>query len=212
MALIELARRGGRPTRAEASLLGDRICDAAQELFLSRGYGATSIEAVAGRARISKRTLYSRFRDKPDLFRAVIHRMLQRWLPNFEQAVDQDVPLKYRLVGAARQMLAVALLPEALALRRLLLAEAERFPELVQIAVEQGAARGIERIAALLEAETKAGNLAVSDCRFAAIQFQDMVLAAPQRRAMGFGVPMNEAELNDWARRAVALFLGGCSA
>ena len=49
-------RRGGRPTRLEAAALGDKILDVATALFLSRGFGATSIEAVAGRARISKRT------------------------------------------------------------------------------------------------------------------------------------------------------------
>ena len=42
-------RRGGRPTRAEAAQLGDKILDAATALFLSRGFGATSIEAIAAR-------------------------------------------------------------------------------------------------------------------------------------------------------------------
>jgi hypothetical protein len=43
-------RRGGRPSRDEAAQLPDRILDAATELFFARGYGATSIEAVAQRA------------------------------------------------------------------------------------------------------------------------------------------------------------------
>jgi hypothetical protein len=55
------ARRGGRPTRSEAERLGARILDAAAELFFTVGYGATSIEAVARRIGISKRTFYSRY-------------------------------------------------------------------------------------------------------------------------------------------------------
>src|SRR5262249_55470481 len=55
------ARRGGRPSRAAAALLGEHILDVATELFFAQGYGATSIEAVAEQARISKRTFYHRF-------------------------------------------------------------------------------------------------------------------------------------------------------
>ncbi len=54
-------RRGGRPSRDEAARLSDRILDAATDLFFQRGYGATSIEAVARSARISKRTFYHRY-------------------------------------------------------------------------------------------------------------------------------------------------------
>lgn len=202
--------RGGRPTRLEAAALGDKILDVATALFLSRGFGATSIEAVASRARISKRTFYHRFRDKPELYRAVVQRLLQHWLPEFEAAFDAPAPLDIVLARSAERMLRVALSPEALALRRLLLAEAERFPELVDIAIEQGATRGIERIAALLEEERRAGRIALEDCRFAAMQFQEMVLSIPLRRAMGFGAPLTEAEREDWAAKCVALFIEGC--
>lgn len=205
-----LVRRGGRPTRLVALQLGDKILAAATDLFLTRGFGATSIEAVAARARISKRTLYHRFRDKTDLFRAAISRLIGHWLPQIEAEFEVPAPAADVLMRLARRMLALALQPQALALRHLLLAEAERFPELVAIAIEQGAARSVERIAGLLEAESGAGRLEIEDSRFAAAQFQEMVLAVPLRRAMGFGPPLREAELDLWARRCVALFLHGC--
>jgi AcrR family transcriptional regulator len=205
-------RRGGRPTRHEAAALGDKILDVATDLFLSRGFGATSIEAVAGRARISKRTFYHRFRDKAELYTAVIRRLLQHWLPEFEAAFETPGPLDDMLQRLAKRMLTVALSPQALALRRLLLAEAERFPELVDIAMEQGATRAIERITALLEDERRAGRIALDDCHFAATQFQEMVLSIPLRRAMGFGSPLSETEREAWAEKCVALFIGGCRA
>jgi TetR/AcrR family transcriptional regulator, mexJK operon transcriptional repressor len=207
-----VGRRGGRPTRAEAVQIGERILAAATDLFLTRGFGATSIAAIAARVNISKRTFYHRFRDKPELFRAVVERLLRRWLPSVEAAFQQPAPIATVLTRSARRMLAVALQPEALALRRLLLAEAERFPELVQIAIEQGAARGIERIAALLDQEARAGRVQISDTHFAAMQFQEMVLSIPLRRAMGFGTRLSEAELDSWAARTVDLFLSGCRA
>ncbi len=205
-------RRGGRPTRREAAALGDKILDAGTALFLSRGFGATSIEAVARRSRISNRTFYHRFADKTELYRAVVQRLLQHWLPPFEAAFEAPASLEVLLLRSAQHMIAVALSPEALALRRLLQAEAERFPELVEIAIEQGATRGIERIASLLEAERRAGRIALTDCRFAAMQFQEMVLAIPLRRAMGFGTPMTPAERDAWLGQCVALLVHGCRA
>lgn len=205
-------RRGGRPTRLEAAALGDKILDVASALFLSRGFGATSIEAVASRARISKRTFYHRFRDKAELYRAVVQRMLEHWLPQVEAAFDPPAPLEILLERLAKHMLSVALTSQALALRRLLLAEAERFPELVEIAIAQGATRAIERIAALLEEERRAGRIALDDCRFAATQFQEMVISIPLRRAMGFGTPLTEAERDEWAKKCAALFIHGCRA
>lgn len=203
-------RHGGRPTRQQAAALGDKILDVATALFLSRGYGATSIEAVAHRARISKRTFYHRFADKNALYSAVIHRLLQHWLPEFEAAFDAPAPLEAVLERSALRMLNLALSPQALALRRLLVCEAERFPELVRIMNEQGATRGIDRIAALLEKERRGNRIRLDDCRFAAMQFQEMVLAIPLRRAMGFGTPLTADEQADWARRAVKLFIDGC--
>jgi AcrR family transcriptional regulator len=202
--------RGGRPTRREAAALGEKILDVATALFLSHGFGSTSIEAVARRARISKRTFYHRFDDKAALYRAVIHRLLQRWLPQLEAALDAPLPLEERLVHSARRMLDLALSTEALALRRLLMVEAERFPELVAITSEQGAARGVDRITELLEEARREGKITLEDCRFAAMQFQELVLSIPLRRANGFGTPLNDDDRTAWARQSVALFLHGC--
>ncbi len=203
-------RRGGRPTRRAAALLGEQIIEVATDHFLRHGFGATSIAAVAAACGISKRTFYHRFRDKPDLFRAVVQRLIARWLPPFEAELAEGGALDDALRRIARQTLAAALSPEALALYRMLIAEAPHFPELARILNEQGAASGIERIARLLDGEARAGRLRLDDSRFAAEQFLNMVLAAPRRRALGIGAPMNPTELAAWIERTVALFLDGC--
>ncbi len=204
------ARRAGRPTRDEAARLGERITAVATELVLRDGFAATSIEAVAAACGISKRTFYHRFRDKPALFRAVVHGLIARWTPPFEAALEVPRPLDAMLAHTARQILAAALSPEALALYRMMIAEAPRFPELARILNEQSRG-GIERIARLLEAEAQAGRMAhAPDALFAAEQFLNLVLAAPRRRALGLGAPMNEAEITRWIERTVALFLDGC--
>lgn len=210
---VERARprsRGGRPSRQQSALLSDRILDIATGLFLGDGYGATSIEAVARRAGISKRTFYHRFRGKEMLFEAVVRRLIERWMPPFDAALLDAPSVAKALQRAAEHMLAVALTPEALALHRIMIAEGPRFPALARILHELGAAAGTERIARHLEARMAGGEIGTVDPRFAAEQFIVLVVEGPRRRALGLGVPMAPAELRQWTERTVALFLEGC--
>ena len=206
----EPRRRGGRPSRAAAAQLPERILDVATELFLTQGFGETSIEAIAERARISKRTFYHRFKDKADLFEAVVRRLIQRWLPDFDAVLVGPGSIDAVLLRVARHVLKIALSREALALHRLIIAEAQRFPALAKIMPESGARTGYEHLAALLESHARAGHLALDDPRFAAEQFMTMVLAIPQRRALGLGEQLTQEALDCWARATVALFLDGC--
>src|SRR5207302_5736822 len=82
-----IARRGpgGRPSRLESARLSERILDVATAIFLGQGYGATSIEAVARQARISKRTVYHRFSGKEVLFETVVRRLIERWAPGLDR-------------------------------------------------------------------------------------------------------------------------------
>jgi len=201
------ARRGGRPTASAAAELGERILEVATQRFLSDGFGATSIEAVAAQCRMSKRTFYHRFRDKPDLFRAVVRRLIADWVRPFEAQLDPAATLEEALNVAARQTLKAALSPEALQLYRLLIAEAARFPELQRIIAESSAAAN-GRLAEIFRREAQRGTLAF-DPAYAAEQFVNLVIAGPRRRALGLGPAMTGTELDSWARRAVALFLDG---
>jgi len=205
------SRRGGRPSRLEAEQIRDQILDVATELFLEHGYGVTSIEAIARRARISKRTFYHRFRDKADLFGAVVHRVVQRLRPERGVAVFEGLEFEETLRRMAALMVRAALAPQALAIQRVIIAEARRFPELAAVLNEEGTrAEAIRYITGILEQEARRGTLTLPDPAFAAEQFMQMVVSAPQRRALGLGSPMTEAELDQWAQDAVDLFLKGC--
>jgi TetR/AcrR family transcriptional regulator, mexJK operon transcriptional repressor len=208
----ETRGRGGRPSRQQSAQLADRILDVAEALFLGHGFGATSIEAVAKRAGISKRTFYHRFTGKEQLFEAVVRRLMDRWLPPFDAALLAPPDLAEALGRAAEHMLAVALTPEALALHRLVIHEAQRFPSLARILHQLGAASGIERIAQHLRPRIDSGELRPVDPRFAAEQFILSVVTAPQRRALGLGVPLSQTEVAAHARDAVTLFLNGAKA
>ena len=208
---LAASRRGGRPSAEESALLGERILDVATELFLAKGYGATSIEAVAKCARISKRTFYHRFPDKAALFGAVVHRIIERLRSSVDVPLYEGGSLEEILGRLARLILRAALTPMALAVSRLMVSEAQHFPELAAIAAREGSrAEAVGQIAAMLDREAQAGCLALDRPEFAAEQFLHIVISLPQRRALGLGKPMTAAELDAWADDCVNLFLNGC--
>jgi TetR/AcrR family transcriptional regulator, mexJK operon transcriptional repressor len=204
-------RHGGRPSRAEALELRDRILEAATELFLTEGYGSTSIEAVATRASISKRTFYHRFDDKAALFAAVVHRIIEHIRPPPEVPLLVGTTLQKVLRRLAGLILHAALSPQAIALHRLVTAESVRFPNLVRAVYDEGwAQEATGLIGDLLARELQDPRLSAERRAFAAEQFLHMVVALPQRRIIGLGVPMTADELDAWADDAVNLFLNGC--
>src|SRR6202051_309623 len=203
--------RGGRPSRADALRLRQRILEVATELFLAEGYGSTTIEAVAARAGISKRTLYHRFDDKPALFTAVVHEIIEQIRPAAGVPLIEGATVRDILRRLAAMMLRAALSPRAIALHRLVMAESARFPDMVRAVHGDGTAReAITLIGGLLAREPRDSTLSAEKRAFAAEQFIFMVVTSPQRRAMGYGTPMTAAELDLWADKTVDLFLNGC--
>jgi TetR/AcrR family transcriptional repressor of mexJK operon len=207
------AKKGGRPAAADALKLRDTILGVATELFLEQGYGATSIESVAARAGVSKRTFYDRFEDKAALFAAVVHGIIEHIRPPPDVPLLQGASLRQILRRLAGLILQATLSPQAIALHRLVTGESSRFPELA-LAVENsaGQAEATALIAGLLSKELPQVKLTPEDEVFAAQQFIYMVVTIPQRRAIGFGKPMTMRELDAWAEKAVTLFLEGVDA
>lgn len=201
-------RSGGRPTADAAALLETIIMEAATAAFLADGYAATTIESIARTCSVAKRTIYARWSGKPALFRAVLERLMAKWLSadgDWAETNNIDAALN----EAATHILAVALSPEAVALHRLMIAESTRFPELPLMMQGSGVSEGTLRITTLLDRAVSQGLLPQQDTSFAAEQFLHLVLAGPQRRALGLGPPLDEQQIQAWQKAAVALFLSG---
>src|SRR6202045_63212 len=126
---IEVAERpvrrgaGGRPTREEALRRDARLLDVATTLFMERGFDGTSIDAVAEAAGVSKPTVYARYRDKRDLFAAVLRERIRLWLAPLSAAAEAQAAeaspesitpktIKTTLHELSRHMLAYTLAPE----------------------------------------------------------------------------------------------------
>jgi AcrR family transcriptional regulator len=206
-------RRVGRPTRDAAGQLRERILDVATELLFSNGYGATSIEAIARRARVSKRTFYQRFADKPALMSAVVVRLIDSLRPPSDVPLIEGDSLEQILTHLGSLILHAALTPRVLQLQRLIVAESIRFPDLASaVAKSGGRQEAVALISALLLRHARGAAITPAEASFAANQFLQMIVSLPQLRAIGLGAPMAPEELDAWVRASVGLFLGGFTA
>jgi len=167
-----------------------QIVQAARDLFMSRGFSATSMEAIARAAGIGKATLYANFPRKDDVFGAVV---------SGESATREDIlfgenelddPIGDALLRFAAAFLDLLLSPTNVAMYRIVSAEANRFPELGHIFYSEGPARVIESLGKYLEKGMKAGKLTAGPPTLVAAQFIGLIRADLQTQAM-LGVEEN---------------------
>ena len=121
------------------------IVNAARNLFLDQGFERTSMERVASDAGIGLMTLYRHFRSKSALFRVVMETecSIATLIPDREAIWSRPPEEALQMFGEA--IIAVLVTPRQLALRRLVIAEAERFPELGRAWYESGQKGGLRR-------------------------------------------------------------------
>ncbi|MDB6062498.1 MAG: transcriptional regulator, TetR family [Verrucomicrobiaceae bacterium] len=203
---------GGRPTREAAELLAERIIDVATELMLQHGYSQTSIEAVASAAGVAKRTLYSRFPEKRDLFAAVLQRRREQFLAPVAKISNAGGPIQDRLEQVGMHVLEWALKADTIALRRLIVAEIGRFPELSGAMLNNSRVNLIKLVAEILEKERVSGVFVFTDATFAALQFLNMIMAPADMHAHYGAGAIRGKKKRDYIVSVVDLFLNGCRA
>jgi TetR/AcrR family transcriptional repressor of mexJK operon len=143
-------RRRGRPPSYSLDERRRLLLQAAERVFIASGYGGASMEEIARTAGMSKRTLYTLFPDKRQLFGALISEAGEFPASN---AVDTRYPeqitqeLRRRLLA----LLEFALSPPQVELTRLVISEAHHWPELAEEFLARGLSRGLGFIAECLE-------------------------------------------------------------
>lgn len=192
------------------------ILDAASAVFRRRGYLSANLDEVAQLAAVSKRTVYKHFSDKDTLFTEV---MLRAIVPMQQQVRDVlDNPsatghVEADLRTVARALVAVVVTPEVMQLRRIVIAEAERFPVLATAWLNEGPVRNVTTLAAHFTELTARGVLRCDDPVLAAQHFNWLVLAVPINTAMFTGdVTHTAAELAHLADEGVRVFLAAYGA
>lgn len=186
----------------------ERLLDLAADLFVEQGYEQTSMESIARRAGASKQTIYAHYPAKGDLFAAVFRRRADAFFSNFSQLLSGDASLECGLRGFAEQLLEIVLDPQAKALRRLVIGETHRFPELGRIFFELGPGRCMGLLAEFLRKKSAAGEIRIEDASLAAEQFASLVTAGTVWAAeLGLLPPLSPEMRTERVGRAVVAFL-----
>lgn len=124
---------------------------AARQVFVLNGYGAASINAIAKLARVSKNTLYARFRSKAELFRAIVARQIASAQEELRPAFGgPEERLDERLRAYLNVALKSSLAGDVLEINRLIVSESPQFPELGKAARARFKV-GVQHVAQLIE-------------------------------------------------------------
>lgn len=188
------------------------ILESATTLFLQSGYLGTSMDEIAALAGVSKQTVYKHFEDKQRLFTEIVITSVNEVSdPNTSEVqglgAGDDVGAELR--DLARGQLTRVLQPKLLQLRRLVIAESGRFPQLGRVFYERGPGRTIAVLASAFERLAAQGRLRLDDPMLAAAHFNWLIMSIPLNEAMLLGddAPPALADLDRYAATGVAVFL-----
>jgi AcrR family transcriptional regulator len=175
------------------------------------------MDAIAARAGVSKPTVYKRFADKQRLFAQIVTDTIDDTTEPFHDQVlklGESPDVEQHLRDLARLLLTAVLQPQLLRLRRLVIGEASRFPELGRTYEQRGPDRAISALKTAFERLAENGKLRLDDPSLAAAHFNWLVLAIPLNHAMvsGDNRTPQAVELQRYADSAVRLFLAGHAA
>lgn len=206
MNLME-AVSGSRSDRKRKALL------AATEVFLDKGYDCTSMDDVAAKAAVSKPTVYKYFSDKERLFAEIVGATtgeIDDLVRLVAESVVEKTSVDSGLIVLARRFMSALMQPRILQLRRLVMANAERFPDVGRSWYEQSFERVLATLAIRFQDLAHRRLLQVNDPLLAANHFVGMLLCTPIDKAMFTGDNSSSPEeLERYAVAAVRAFLAG---
>ena len=190
---------------------GALILDTARQMFLERGYDATSLDDVAAASGVSKTTVYNNFEDKEGLFSAVVLSVTERAekiISELGATLSGDGPVAGRLTAVARALAYGVLSPAVVQLRRLAISEALRFPGIVTAYWDRAPARTLALLTESFTQMAAQGELDTDDPAAAAALFayavlglyQDQALLQPSR-------PLARADIDEHVEKMVTAFL-----
>jgi TetR/AcrR family transcriptional repressor of mexJK operon len=206
-------RRRHRPPDPRVVRSRAAVVEAAKTLFLEKGFDGTTMEEVAARAGIAKRTVYNNYTDKSALFLEVVANVIA-FAEEFARGLHDEFAtgvtaqnLSTRLNDLAQRLAQGIMRPEVIALRRLLIGEAPTFPHLAQDYFDRAPGRVLVALASGFAHLNKHELVDTPDPRRAAEQFAYLIVGEPLDRAMLTGISPAGDHVIACAREGVETFL-----
>ena len=204
-------RSPGRPLQLSEVDRRERLRDAAENVFVEVGYTAASMDDIARRAGMSKKTVYQLFDDKQSLFAAVIAARKAEFAAMFsEDDISDTHSAEQVLCNFLGKVAHFMLAPRQIALYRLVIAETQRAPELARTFHDEGSNKPCQALKEWMARQNEQGTLRIDD--LSANMLWSMVVSEPQTTALISDKAPDTASISDRVRQAVDLFLAGARA
>ena len=197
----------GRSARKRLTILS-----AGRDLFLSNGYQGTSVDQIAASAEVSKQTVYKHFGDKRELLLSIVNEALQDTVTPFLDrigALADAADLETEMIALAADYLRAVLQEPVVQLRRLVVGEANRVPELAELYYNRAPARTLSAFADCFAALHRRGALRAPEPAVAAEHFAFLIVGRSIDQALFYGGPQVLAgiDVQRHVRAGVRVFL-----
>ncbi|OCO98429.1 MULTISPECIES: TetR/AcrR family transcriptional regulator [unclassified Ensifer] len=203
-------RPRGRPQVRSDDETRRVIILAAERQFCDLGYEAANINIIARNSGVSTKTLYRLFPTKADLFERVISLRIAEFVLEADEENIEAADVRTGLVRLLAAYGHLVLAADTIAIIRLVLAEAERFPEVATTFWEQAIERTNATLERWLKAQVAQGRLVIADPHLAAGMLRGMMAMEPQRAVMmGRVSSIDDATVAARAESCAAIFLAG---
>lgn len=198
----------GRPPNSAVAARLRHILGVASAEFMTRGFADASVSRIAADAGVSKKTIYARYPNKDALLMAIAGDLATRSYERVTKAVAAtDGTPEHVLTEFATQVAKAWASAETIGFYRLIVSEANRFPELATI-YRETMERFRRGLADYLQQQCDAGTLSITDVDAASHQF-GMLAYGPIRERGLLGEPVTDDDIEAVVRHAVEVFLSG---
>jgi AcrR family transcriptional regulator len=202
--------RPGRPKVVSDDVQCAVILNATRESFLAKGYDKMTMDDVAAKAGMSKKTLYRLFKDgKPALFLAMIeeHRAEMIALPGDYDHLSTEEALAqiFRIDISSDEDI------ERMAVLKLIKLEAAKSVEVLGMLKEKLGDRSVLLLAEWLQAQVDKERMRLCDCRNAAQILLDMIFGAIIKKGGQLCEWPDQAERRAYMRQCIDIFINGCN-
>ncbi|HXR88832.1 MAG TPA: TetR/AcrR family transcriptional regulator [Steroidobacteraceae bacterium] len=194
----------GRPRQCSDEQRRSQLIEKAEEIFLEKGYHPVTMDEIARRAGMSKKTIYTVFQSKAALFDALL---TARLAPFADPIPDDGRPIARVLTEFLTGVARVVLSPRHIALTRLLIAESPCSPDIGLALRRQAVCNGEGALEGWLARQAARGTLNVNDVREAGSMLFGMAIGEPMLNHLTKGDPPSEQAIAQRIGLSVRAFL-----
>lgn len=203
-------KRHTKTDEGEPSSKAQTVLRAARTIFLKHGFSASTTDMIQREAAVSKSTVYAHYSTKEALFIAVVEAECRTFADKVRGIEFRPGGIKEALKVLARTYLDILLSPSGLALTRVVIAEAPRFPALAHTFFLVGPNVVVRIVSEYFQQAAASGEIDLSlvGCETASKLFLSLVRSEPQIQSLTHpDLQLTNEQIDGWVDSVVTTFL-----